>query len=73
VNPIVLSSVENGIRTITLNRPDGLNAINGSLVEAVCRAFADANQDPETRVIIFTGAGRDSGGFDRRTAFASLC
>jgi enoyl-CoA hydratase/carnithine racemase len=58
MNPVVLSSIDNGIRTITLNRPDSLNAINGSLVEAVCSAFADANQDPETRVIIFTGAGR---------------
>lgn len=58
MSDVVLSNIDNGIRTITLNRPDSLNAINGPLVEGVCQAFADANLDPETRVIIFTGAGR---------------
>jgi enoyl-CoA hydratase/carnithine racemase len=55
---VVLSTLEDGIRTITLNRPDSLNAMNGELIEGVCRAFAEANRDRATRVIIFTGAGR---------------
>lgn len=54
----VLSTVRNGIRTITLNRPESLNAINGPLIEGVHAAFVEANGDPETRVVIFTGAGR---------------
>lgn len=58
MSDIVLSSIDNGIRMITLNRPDSLNAINGPLIEGVCQAFAAANRDPETKVIIFTGAGR---------------
>jgi enoyl-CoA hydratase/carnithine racemase len=53
----VLSVLRDGVRTITLNRPDRLNAMNMVLIEAVGDAFAAANADPETRVVIFTGAG----------------
>lgn len=49
---------EHGVRTITLNRPDSLNAMNRALIDDVAAAFDDANADPETRAIIFTGAGR---------------
>ena len=58
MSDVVFSAIENGIRTITLNRPGSLNAINGPLVQGLCRAFEEANHDPETRVVIFTGAGR---------------
>jgi enoyl-CoA hydratase/carnithine racemase len=54
----VLSTLADGVRTITLNRPDRLNAMNMALIEAVGDAFAAANADPETRAIVFTGAGR---------------
>lgn len=57
--PTVLSTlVEDGIRRISLNRPDRLNAMNRALVDDVARAFDDANADPATRVILFTGEGR---------------
>ncbi|MEX5729095.1 enoyl-CoA hydratase/carnithine racemase [Rhodovulum iodosum] len=46
-----------GVRTITLNRPERLNAMNRALIDDVARAFDDANADPETRAILFTGAG----------------
>lgn len=49
---------EHGVRTITLDRPDSLNAMNRQLIEDVAAAFTDANADPATRVIVFTGAGR---------------
>jgi enoyl-CoA hydratase/carnithine racemase len=55
---VVLSTLENGVRTITLNRPEKLNAMNGALIAETCQAFADANRDDDTRVIIFTGAGK---------------
>lgn len=56
-----------GIRFITLNRPDRLNAMNRQLIDDVARAFDDANADDATRVIIFTGAGRAfCAGDDRR-------
>ena len=54
----VLSECAEGVRTITLNRPGSLNAMNPALVVAVRDAFAAANGDPETRAVIFTGAGR---------------
>jgi len=55
----VLSSLEdNGVRTITLNRPASLNAMNRRLIDDVAVAFNDANADAATRVIIFTGAGK---------------
>ena len=55
----VLSAADdNGVRTITLNRPGSLNAMNRQLIDDVSRAFDDANADPATRAIIFTGEGR---------------
>ncbi|MCR9150483.1 MAG: enoyl-CoA hydratase/isomerase family protein [Rhodobacteraceae bacterium] len=47
-----------GVRTIALNRPESLNAMNRRLIEEVAAAFDDANRDPATRAIVFTGAGR---------------
>jgi enoyl-CoA hydratase/carnithine racemase len=49
---------EDGVRTISLNRPDSLNAMNRQLIDDVASAFDDANQDVSTRVIVFTGIGR---------------
>ena len=54
----VLSDLSDGVRTITLNRPAALNAMNTELVDALAEAFEMANADPQTRVIIFTGAGK---------------
>ena len=55
----VLSTLgDNGVRTIALNRPERLNAMNRSLMDDIARAFAEANADPGTQAIIFTGAGR---------------
>ena len=54
----VLSSLdENGVRTLLLNRPQRLNAMNRQLLRDVTRAFDDANADEATRVILFSGAG----------------
>lgn len=54
----VLSSIDDGVRTITLNRPASLNAMNRQLIDDVALAFDDAHADPATRAIVFTGAGR---------------
>jgi enoyl-CoA hydratase/carnithine racemase len=54
----VLSECADGVRTITLNRPERLNAMNRQLLADAASAFRDANADAETRVILFTGAGR---------------
>ena len=54
----VLSRCEAGVRTLTLNRPQSLNAMNRQLIDDVAQAFDDANRDADTRVIVLTGAGR---------------
>lgn len=55
----VLSRLEGeGVRIISLNRPDSLNAMNRQLILDVAVAFDDANRDAETRAIVFTGEGR---------------
>lgn len=56
-----------GVRTVSLNRPECLNAMNRTLIDEVARAFDDANTDPATRAIVFTGEGRAfCAGDDRR-------
>lgn len=47
-----------GICTITLNRPERLNAISGPMLAGFSRALVAADADPDVRVIIITGAGR---------------
>ncbi|AHM02769.1 Enoyl-CoA hydratase [Roseibacterium elongatum DSM 19469] len=54
----VLSERRGAVRILTLNRPERLNAMNRQLIDDLARAVEDANADPETRVILLTGAGR---------------
>ena len=49
---------DDGLRSLLLNRPAQLNAMNHQLISDVIRAFDDANADDATRVIVFSGAGR---------------
>jgi 2-(1,2-epoxy-1,2-dihydrophenyl)acetyl-CoA isomerase len=49
---------EDGIITITLNRPEKLNAINHQVEEDLGVAFEEVARDPEARVMVLTGAGR---------------
>jgi enoyl-CoA hydratase/carnithine racemase len=44
--------------TVTLNRPDVLNAFDFRMLRELARAFEDASWDDETRVVVVTGAGR---------------
>src|SRR5471032_2131576 len=46
------------ILTITLNRPDKLNAFNGAMQKELINAFDQADRDDNVRAIIVTGAGR---------------
>jgi len=50
--------VADNVATLTLNRPDRMNAITGPMLDSFSRALRDADHDPAVRVIIITGAGR---------------
>jgi enoyl-CoA hydratase/carnithine racemase len=47
-----------GVATITLNRPERLNAISFAMLDSLSRALREADLDREVRVVILTGAGR---------------
>ena len=47
-----------GVLTLTLNRPERLNAISGPMLAALSNELDRANVDPEVRVVVLTGAGR---------------
>jgi enoyl-CoA hydratase/carnithine racemase len=73
----LLYDVSDGIATLTLNRPDKLNAFTGQMMSEMIAALDATDADDDVRVVIVTGAGRgfcagadlSSGGatFDRAT------
>lgn len=54
----LLYAVEDGIATITLNRPDKLNAFNTTMMKELIAAFDETDGDDNVRAVIVTGAGR---------------
>jgi 2-(1,2-epoxy-1,2-dihydrophenyl)acetyl-CoA isomerase len=56
--PAVISDSHEGIATITLDRPNALNAFDRAMKEELLAALKTADRDPAVRVIILTGAGR---------------
>ncbi len=54
---IVLQKKDN-IASVTLNRPEKLNAMTLRMLQDLADALASADQDNETRVVVITGAGR---------------
>ncbi len=54
----ILYEVSEGIATVTLNRPDRLNAWTGTMAREMRQAMEAAAGHPEVRVIVLTGAGR---------------
>jgi enoyl-CoA hydratase/carnithine racemase len=51
-------AVDDGVCTVTLNRPERLNAVTAASIEELIAAFDDADRDDGVRVVIVTGAGR---------------
>ena len=58
MSDVVLSSRENAVLTLTLNRPDALNALNREATQALRMEVEAAGRDPEVGAIVLTGAGR---------------
>jgi 2-(1,2-epoxy-1,2-dihydrophenyl)acetyl-CoA isomerase len=54
----VLATLEGGVLTLTLNRPERLNAMNNPLIEAMNRELARARDDDKIRAVLLTGTGR---------------
>jgi enoyl-CoA hydratase/carnithine racemase len=59
----------NRVRTLTLNRPEALNAFNEALYDATAEALLAAAADPEIAVVLLTGTGR---GFSAGTDLAEM-
>ena len=69
--PEVLYDVADHIATITLNRPHRRNAISVRMLQLLSEHFAAADDDPDVRVVLLTGAGRGfCAGLDIKDAMA---
>ena len=55
-SPLLIHDAD-GVRTITIHRPDKLNALNAATLDALDAAFADAGVDDAVRVVVLTGSG----------------
>jgi len=54
----ILYEVQDGICTVTLNRPERLNAVTARMIDELIAAFDQADADDSVRAVIVTGAGR---------------
>ncbi|EOY8496739.1 TPA: 2-(1,2-epoxy-1,2-dihydrophenyl)acetyl-CoA isomerase [Providencia stuartii] len=55
---MILTTLENGVLTITLNRPDRLNSFNDEMHHQLSDALKIAERDDTVRCLVITGAGR---------------
>ena len=53
----ILSETYNGITTITINRPEKLNALNRETIKELHHAFKAADENKKVKAVIITGAG----------------
>ena len=56
-NQMVLQSLEHGLLTITMNRPERRNALNPDMTRGLVEAARRAQDDPEVRAVLLKGAG----------------
>ncbi len=54
----LLLTREDGIGTVTINRPEVMNALNIEVFEELYRMFTEIENDPDIRAVILTGAGK---------------
>ena len=54
----ILLNVSDGIATITLNRPDKMNAFTGRMMYEIIEALDHTDANDDVKVVVFTGAGR---------------
>ena len=74
----ILYDAADGVATVTLNRPDKLNAFNDQMIGETLDALKTAGRDAATRCVVLTGAGRafssgqDLGDFQQRGEATSI-
>ena len=56
--PLILTSQQGAVRTLTLNRPAALNSFTAQMNEQLRSQLDAAAADPEVRCVVLTGAGR---------------
>jgi enoyl-CoA hydratase/carnithine racemase len=61
-----------GVRVLTMNRPEKLNALNNALTQALLDALLGADADPTVNALVLTGAGRGFCAGADVTEFASM-
>jgi len=72
MDPVLLVETAGGIRTLTLNRPAARNALSSELIDRLVEAFHAAEDDPDVRAVVLTGADPAfCAGLDLREAGAS--
>ncbi|MFN2099500.1 enoyl-CoA hydratase [Altererythrobacter sp. MF3-039] len=54
---VVLKSVSDGVATVTLNRPDAMNALSREVRQRLAEVMREVNEDHQVRAVILTGAG----------------
>ncbi len=57
MSKVLLESIDNGVVTLTMNRPEALNALTPEMLDDLSNAMARLAADPEVRVIVLTVAG----------------
>ncbi len=70
--PVVLRAQRGAVVTLTLNRPDKINAFNETMTEALLGELADAGEDRSVRVIVLAGSGRGFSSGQDLEAFVRL-
>jgi len=56
---VVIYSVDGSVARITLNRPEKRNALNDAVVGGLKQSLRQASKDPNVRVVVISGAGKD--------------
>src|SRR5271163_4378844 len=56
--PDLLSGLEDGVLTLTLNRPDARNAMSDAMNQALAEQLAWAELNPSVKCVVLTGAGK---------------
>ncbi|CAM3129813.1 enoyl-CoA hydratase/isomerase family protein [Mycobacterium colombiense] len=57
-NPTVVVTADGPIRTVTLNRPEALNAADADMHRRLSQIWVELADDPQARAVVLTGAGR---------------